>query len=43
MSDLVYQMYKDIKKLIKRSLECDKGCEHTEEPLFKEWEKPLKY
>lgn len=38
MSDLVYQMYKQTKKLIKRSLECEKGCEHTDEPLFKEWE-----
>lgn len=41
MSDLVYKMYKDIQKLINRSLACEKGCEHSAEPLFKEWEKAI--
>lgn len=41
MNDLVYEMYKQTKKLIKAASDCAKGCEHSHEPLFKEWVKTI--
>lgn len=35
---MIYEMYSRNKKLIKRFKECEKGCEHEDDPLFKEWE-----
>lgn len=35
MNDLVYQMYKSLRKLIERSDKCKE--QHGDEPLYKEW------
>lgn len=41
MNDLVFELYKKTKKLVKLSRECEKGCEHEDEPLFQEWENTI--
>jgi len=38
MNESLYEVYAKTKNLIKRTKECEKGCSHEEEPIFKEWE-----
>lgn len=41
MHENVYEAYVKIKKLIRLSTECEKGCEHKDDPLFKEWQETI--
>lgn len=41
MHDYIYELYVRTKKLIRLSKECENGCDHKDEPMFKEWEQAI--
>ncbi len=42
MNEIIYELYVRNKKLIRLAKDREKGCDHEDEPLFKEWEEAIK-